>query len=57
MGLKEYIRLGAQLTRDTITTQTTVVGSGSVELGSAYALLSIQTNFPCRLRLAAALSA
>jgi len=51
MGLKEYIRLGAQLTRGTITTQTDAVGSGSVELGSVYALLSIQTNFPCRLRL------
>lgn len=51
MGLKEYIRLGANLSRNSITTQTDANGSGSVELGSAYALLSIQTNFPCRVRL------
>ena len=51
MGLKEYIRLGTRLTRDTITIQTDAEGSGSVELGSVYTLLSIQTNYPCRLRL------
>jgi hypothetical protein len=51
MGLKEYIRLGVKLARQSTTTQTDNIGSGSVELGSAYALLSIQTNFPCRLRL------
>lgn len=51
MGLKEYIRLGAKLSRTSITTQTDENGSGSVELGSAYALLSIQTTLPCRVRL------
>jgi len=51
MGLKEYIRLGANLSRGSITTQTDAIGSGSVELGSAYALLSIQTTTACRLRL------
>ena len=51
MGLKEYIRLGVKLARQSTTTQTDNIGSGSVELGSAYTLLSIQTNFPCRLRL------
>jgi hypothetical protein len=51
MGLKEYIRLGAKLSRDSITAQTDATGSGSVELGSVYALLSIQTTAPCRLRL------
>jgi hypothetical protein len=51
MGLTEYIRLGANLSRDSITTQTDATGSGSVELGSTYALLSIQTTAPCRLRL------
>ena len=51
MGLKEYIKLGAKLTRDSISIQTNVTGSGSVELGSAYILLSIQTTLPCRVRL------
>ena len=51
MGLKEYIRLGAKLSRGLVSIQTNDSGSGSVEIGSAYALLSIQTNFPCRLRL------
>ena len=51
MGLKEYIRLGANLSRQSTAMQTDDIGSGSVEMGSAYALLSIQTNFPCRLRL------
>jgi hypothetical protein len=51
MGLKEYIKLGAKLVRQSTTTQTDIIGSGSVELGSAYALLNIQTNFPCRVRL------
>lgn len=51
MGLREHIRLGVKLVRQLITTQTDNIGSGSVELASAYALLNIQTNFPCRLRL------
>jgi hypothetical protein len=51
MGLKEYIKLGAKLSRGLVTTQTNVNGSGSVELGSAYALLSIQTTATCRVRL------
>lgn len=51
MGLEQYIRAGANLTRDDIILQTTPSGSGSVDLGSAYVLLSISTNAPCRLRL------
>lgn len=51
MGLAEYIEAGASLTRNVISLQTDITGSGSVDLGSAYALLSIETNVPCRLRL------
>lgn len=51
MGLREYLNLGAKLTRGLVSVQTNDSGSGSVEIGSAYALLSIQSSFPCRLRL------
>lgn len=51
MGLAEYIREGAVLSRETINLQGTISGSGSVNLGSAYAILTLTTNFPCRLRL------
>lgn len=51
MGLREHIRAGASLTRQLISLQTNITGSGSVDLGSAYALLSIESDAPCRLRL------
>jgi hypothetical protein len=51
MGLREHIRAGASLSRQSITLQTNITGSGSIDLGSAYALLSIDANVPCRLRL------
>jgi hypothetical protein len=51
MGLTEYIRAGAALSRDNIVATGSVVGSGSVNLGSAYVLLSIQASSPCRVRL------
>lgn len=51
MGLEQYIRAGAVLDRSFISLQTNVTGSGSVDLGSAYVLLSISTTAPCRLRL------
>lgn len=51
MGLAEYIRAGAALRRTAINLQTDITGSGSVDLGSAYVLLSMTTTAPCRLRL------
>lgn len=51
MGLEQYIRAGAKLERSEVSLTTTENGSGSVELGSAYVLISISTNAPCRLRL------
>ena len=51
MGLSEYIRAGASLRREIVTLQTDAVGSGSVTLGSAYILLDITTDKPCRIRL------
>lgn len=51
MGLAEYIKSGVQLTRNSTVLDTTITGSGSVELGSVYGLLSITTTVPCRLRL------
>lgn len=50
MGLEEHIKAGAQLTRDTIII-TAPTGSGSVDLGPAFAVLKIQTDTPIRLRL------
>lgn len=51
MGLEQYIRAGAILDRSFISLQTNITGSGSVDLGSAYVLLSVATTAPCRLRL------
>lgn len=51
MGLAEYLELGATLDRNVISLQTNSTGSGSVDLGSVYALLNIETNVPCRFRL------
>ena len=51
MGLEQYIRAGVALTRDIITFTASPSGSGSINLGSAYTLLSVGTNSPCRLRL------
>lgn len=51
MGLAEYIRAGASLRREIATLQTDAIGSGSVNLGSAYILLDITTDKPCRIRL------
>ena len=51
MGLKEYLTSGAKLSRQIVQLQTNITGSGSVELGAAYALLSIETDVPCRIRL------
>jgi hypothetical protein len=51
MGLEQYIRAGAKLERGEVTLTTQENGSGSVDLGSSYTLLSISTTAPCRLRL------
>lgn len=51
MGLAEYIKSGVQLSRNITALDTNITRSGSVELGSVYALLSISTTVPCRLRL------
>jgi hypothetical protein len=50
MGLKEQLKAGASLKRNTISF-IDLVGSGSVSLGSGYAILNVQTSIPCRLRL------
>lgn len=50
MGLAEQIRAGAVLERINTTFLTSPSGSGSVSLGSAYALLGVQTDTPCRIR-------
>lgn len=51
MGLEQYILAGAKLERSVASVTTTAQGSGSIELGSVYVLLSVSTNFPCRFRL------
>lgn len=51
MGLAEYIKLGVSLKRELISLQTDATGSGSIDLGSAYVLLNISNDVPCRLRL------
>lgn len=51
MGLEQYIRAGANLQRGIVSLNTDSIGSGSVNLGSVYALLNISTTAPCRLRL------
>ena len=50
MGLEEHIKAGAQLTRDTIVLNAPT-GSGSFDLGPAFAILRIQTDNAVRLRL------
>lgn len=50
MGLEEHIKAGAQLTRNTIVL-TAPTGSGSVNLGSAFGILEVQSDIPARLRL------
>jgi hypothetical protein len=51
MGLAEQLKAGATLTRTSTIFNTSAAGSGSVQIGSAYSLLSVQTDTPCRLRL------
>jgi hypothetical protein len=51
MGLDQYIKEGHVLKRNTVTLTTSAEGTGSVELGSTYALLSIATDAVCRVRL------
>jgi hypothetical protein len=51
MGLEEYIKAGAVLQRGTVTLTPSINGSGSINLGSVYTLLSISTTGQCRLRL------
>lgn len=51
MGLEQYIRAGANLERGVVNVTTTIDGSGSIDLGSAYLLLNVSTTQPCRLRL------
>ena len=51
MGLAEQIRAGASLTREIITINTDPAGSGSISVGPAYGVISIQTTTPCRFRL------
>ena len=51
MGLLEYIKSGSALRREVISIPTDGTGIGSVNLGSAYVLLSIDTDIPCRVRL------
>lgn len=51
MGLAEQIRAGATLQRSNIQIVTDGSGYGSASLGATYALLTVQTSEPCRLRL------
>lgn len=51
MGLLEQIKDGASLKRENISFIASAGGTGTVQLGSVYALLSIQTTEPCRFRL------
>jgi hypothetical protein len=50
MGLEEHIKAGAVLTRNTIQLSSQD-GLGSVDLGSVFNILQIQTASPARLRL------
>jgi hypothetical protein len=53
MGLAEHVKAGARLTRDTITLSDSN-GSGSIQLGATFAVLSIQNEnltSPVRFRL------
>lgn len=53
MGLAEQITAGASFERQTVsfTVASEAQRSGSVDIGSAYAILAIQSSVPCRLRL------
>lgn len=51
MGLSEQLIAGGVLERKATTFITDLSGAGSVLLGSAYAVLGIEVNAPCRLRL------
>lgn len=51
MGLAEQLSLGARLIRETTQFRVDPSNSGSINLGSAYVLLGIQTDVPCRFRL------
>lgn len=50
MGLAEQIQAGASLVRKSTTFTTSTLGSGSVSIDASYAILSIQTSTPCRIR-------
>lgn len=50
MGLAEQKLAGATLNRITTTFTTDAVGSGSVNLGTSYVILAIETSTPCRVR-------
>jgi hypothetical protein len=51
MGLRQHIAAGAKLDRVTQTFVTNANGSGSITISPAAALLRIQANSTCRLRL------
>lgn len=51
MGLRELIRVGADLRRREFNINTVALSSGSASLGTAYTLLSVKTTVPCRFRL------
>lgn len=50
MGLAEQKLAGATLNRITTPFITDTVGSGSVNLGTSYVILAIETSNPCRIR-------
>jgi hypothetical protein len=50
MGLAEQKLAGGILERKTTTFTTDVVGSGSVNFGASYVILSIDSSNPCRIR-------
>lgn len=50
MGLAEQLRAGATLVRKTTTFTTDASSFGSASIDSAYAILSIATSNPCRIR-------
>jgi hypothetical protein len=50
MGLAEHVNAGAQLTRDVITL-TDTTGTGVINFGATYTILSLAPNIPCRFRL------
>jgi hypothetical protein len=51
MGLSNYLARGATLRREALRFNVDPSKIGSINLGSAYALLSVETDIPCRLRL------